>query len=55
MWSAARDHVGDWKESEVVLERLVAARTGAPGDFENQIGWVLPGLRPACGISSTTR
>ena len=47
MWSAAHNHAGDWKGSDLVRERLVAARTRAPDDFENQIGWVLTAFQNA--------
>ena len=47
MWTAAHDHAGDGPAADVVRARLIAARTGAPEDFEHQIGWVLTAFQNA--------
>jgi ADP-ribosylglycohydrolase len=47
MWAAAYDHAGDLTNLELVRERLVAARTGLPQDFQHQIGWVLTAFQNA--------
>jgi ADP-ribosyl-[dinitrogen reductase] hydrolase len=41
MWSTAHDHAGDGPASELVRERLIAARVRAPQDFHHNMGWVL--------------
>jgi ADP-ribosylglycohydrolase len=47
MWSAAYHHAGDWAGSELVRERLTAARTRAPQDFHENMGWVLTAFQNA--------
>jgi ADP-ribosylglycohydrolase len=47
MWAAAHSHAGEWTGSELVRQRLVAARTDMPHDFQHQMGWVLTALQNA--------
>jgi ADP-ribosyl-[dinitrogen reductase] hydrolase len=47
MCAAAHDHAGDGTGSELVRERLVAARSNPPQNFEHQIGWVLTAFQNA--------
>jgi ADP-ribosylglycohydrolase/fructose-1,6-bisphosphatase/inositol monophosphatase family enzyme len=47
MWVAANDHAGDRTGSELVRERLVAARSNPPQNFEHQMGWVLTAFQNA--------
>ncbi len=47
MCAAAHDHAGDWTGSELVRERLIAARSNPPQDFQHQMGWVLTAFQNA--------
>lgn len=47
MWSAAHHHAGNWAGSELVRERLAAARMRAPQDFHDNMGWVLTAFQNA--------
>lgn len=47
MCAAAHDHAGDWTGSELVTERLVAARSNPPQNFQHQMGWVLTAFQNA--------
>jgi ADP-ribosylglycohydrolase/fructose-1,6-bisphosphatase/inositol monophosphatase family enzyme len=47
IWTAAHEHAGDLIGSEAVRERLVAARTNVPSDFQHQMGWVLTAFQNA--------
>jgi ADP-ribosyl-[dinitrogen reductase] hydrolase len=48
MWAAAHEHAGDSTGAELVREQPVAARSGAPEDFQHQMGWVLTTFQNAC-------
>jgi ADP-ribosylglycohydrolase len=47
MWTVAYDYAGDWTNSELVRQRLLAARTELPQDFRHQMGWVLTAFQNA--------
>ena len=47
MWATAHDHAGDSTGSQLLRQRLVAARSSAPEDFQHQMGWVLTALQNA--------
>lgn len=47
MWAIAHDHAGDSTGSELVRQRLAAARSGPPEDFQHQMGWVLTAFQNA--------
>ena len=44
MWAAAHDEAGDLPSSDLVRQRLVAARTDLPPDFQNQDGMGSDGI-----------
>ena len=47
MWSAANIHAGAGAGAAAVQQRLVAARSSAPAEFERQMGWVLTAFQNA--------
>ena len=47
MWATAHDHAGDSTGSQLLRQRLVAARSSAPEDFQHQMGWVLTAFQNA--------
>lgn len=47
MWAAAHNYAGESAGSELVRERLVAARSGLPEDYQHQMGWVLTAFQNA--------
>ena len=47
MWAIAHDHAGNSTGSQLLRQRLVAARSSAPEDFQHQMGWVLTAFQNA--------
>jgi ADP-ribosylglycohydrolase len=41
MWDAAHSHAGTDEAAKIIRERLKAARTAPPEEFQDQMGWVL--------------
>ncbi len=56
MWAAAYSHAGEDEGADIVRNRLLAARSNRPQDFQHQMGWVLTAFQNAffCLMSEQT-
>ncbi|CUH46409.1 inositol monophosphatase family protein [Ruegeria atlantica] len=56
MWAAAYSHAGEDEGADMVRNRLLAARSNRPQDFQHQMGWALTAFQNAffCLMSEQT-